>query len=94
VATYSGAQTQHQTLTASTVDTVTLDGNYDQAEVVNRATSGDIYWTVNGSTPTAGGAGTFITRAGEALKVRAPEGGQTVVKLISTAACPYSVTGI
>lgn len=93
MATYSAARTQHQTLTANTVDTVTLDADYNEVEVVNRASSGDIYFTADGTTPVVAAAGTFIVRAGEALTTDPPTSGNSVIKLISTSACPYSVTG-
>ena len=90
---YSGAATQHRTLVADTVDTVTLDGDYSSVEVLNRATSGDIYFRVDGTAPTVGGAGTYIARAGESVALDIDTSGKTVVKLISSGALDYSVQG-
>lgn len=94
MAAYSGARTQHQTLATNTADTVTLDSDYDNVEVLNRATSGDIYFRVDGTAPTVGGAGSFIVTPGQALQVSVGSAGNTVVKLISSAATAYSVSGI
>lgn len=98
MATYSGASSQHQTLTAATVDTVTLNADYDNVEVLNRASSGDIYFTVGGSTapttPVVGAAGTYIVQPGQTLQVPVKASGNTVVKLISSAAAAYTVTGV
>lgn len=94
MATYSAASTQHQTLTANTVDTVTLDGDYDTVEVFNRGSTGDIYFRVDGTAPTVGGAGSFIVTPGMSLIVDPPTSGNSVVKLISSGTPPYSVTGV
>lgn len=94
MASYSGARSQHQTLSTNTVDTVTLDGDYDTIELINRATSGDIYFTVDGTVPTVGGAGTYIARAGDAVQLEPDTSGKSVVKLISSSACAYTVAGI
>jgi hypothetical protein len=91
---YSGSPTQHKTLVANTVDTVTLDQDYSCVEVVNRAATGDLYFTVDGSTPAVAGAGTYIVRAGEAVEMDLQTQGKTVVKLISTGALDYSVMGV
>lgn len=96
MASYQNARSQHQTVASGNGngDTVTLNGDYDNVETINRAASGDIYWTVDGTTPTIGAAGTYIVRAGEALTVPVPTSGNTVVKLVGTASCAYSVTGV
>lgn len=94
MATYSGARSQHQTLTANTVDTVTLNADFDEVEVLNRDTTSLIYFTADGSTPTVSGAGTYVVPAGGSLKVAVPTSGNSVVKLISAGAAAYSVTGV
>jgi hypothetical protein len=94
VATYSGAASQHQTLAATVVDTVTLDADYDYVEVLNRASSGDIYFRVDGTAPTVAGAGCYVVQPGQSLQVLVKSPGNTVVKLISSATPPYSVTGV
>lgn len=95
MASYTGASSQHQTLAASTVDTVTLTADFNAVEVLNRGTSGDIYFTVDGVTvPTVGGAGTYVVQPGMSLIVDPATSANTVVKLISSGTPAYSVTGI
>lgn len=85
----------HGTLSATTVDAVTLTRDHPNAEVKNR---GDvaIYATVNGSVPTVGGADTFVVPAGESivLVLSTRPGVPDVVRLIASDSCAYSVTGV
>lgn len=94
MASYSEALSKHATLSAATVDTVTLTADYRSVEVKNRASSGSgIFFTVDGSTPTVLGDDTFVVLPGEALVV--PSGlSSDAVKLISATADAYSVTGV
>jgi len=97
MATYAAAKAKHATLTASTVDTVTLS-NCSNVEVLNRGTT-ELYFTVDGTTPTVAGDNCYIVQAGAALQV--PGSSPTyvqdrvaiAVKVISSAAVAYSVTG-
>lgn len=90
--------TKHGTLAPSVVTTVTLDDNYSMVEVVNRG-SADIFFTVDGSTPTVAGDNTYVVRANDddAWRVNTPHdndaGSTTVVKLISSGSPDYSVLG-
>lgn len=93
MAAYSAALVKHATLAAATVDTVTLGSDANRVEVYNRGT-GDLYFTVSGGTPTVAGDDCYIASSGAALQVDVPTAGNTVVKLISAAAVPYSVTGV
>lgn len=94
MADHSEARSKHATLSAATVDSVTLTTNFSHVEVKNRATTGaGISFTTDGSTPTALGDDTYWVGPGEWLVV--PFGGATdVVKLISATADAYSVTGV
>jgi hypothetical protein len=90
MATYTVATSKHATLTANTVDTVTLGiGTY--VEVLNRSTS-DIYFTLDNTTPTIGGDDTLIVTAGTALRLPENSGQGMTVKLISASPSAYSVT--
>lgn len=85
------------TLVASTVDTVNFDQNRDQIRVHNDSGTAAIHFTVDGSTPTAGGKKTFRVPAfaGAYLDVSVPGGaGTEVVKLISSGTPTYSVVGV
>jgi hypothetical protein len=93
MASYTATSAKHATLGASTVDTVTLGSDCNNVEVYNRAATVDIYFTVNGATPTVAGDNTYAVGPGTALLVSVPTSGATVVKLISTGANAYSVTG-
>ena len=93
MASHSVARSKHTTLTATTVDTVTLTTNHGQVEVANRASSGaGISFTVDGTSPTALGDDTYWVGPGQSLVVRL--GPSDVVKLISATADAYSVTGV
>lgn len=92
MASYTVETAKHATLTAATVDTITMTGSVPRFEVKNRGT-GDIYFRVDGVNPTVGGDDTYIVCSGEALQV--PSGGgpdSAEVRLISAATIAYSVT--
>lgn len=95
MATYTATRSTHQTLTANTVDTVTVGPDYPSVEVKNRATTGaGISFTVDGTTPAVLGNDTYIVLPGESLVVPSPATTGDVVKLISATADAYSVTGV
>ncbi len=91
MATYSANQSKHATLTAGTVDTVTFPVDLDRVEIANRGTA-EIYFTLEGQTPTVGGDDCYVVTAGGSLQVEPRTNQGTVVKLISSAATAYSVT--
>jgi hypothetical protein len=98
VSTYTPTRITHQTLTISTVDTVTFGAGVSAVEVYNRDATGVIYARVDGTNPVVGADENYII--GTALVIpfagseSAATGGDDVVKLISSTACAYSVTGI
>lgn len=86
-----------KTLVASTVDTVTFADDRARIEVVSDGTAA-IYFTVNGTTPTVGGAATYEIPAGSAAVREVAvdfgsrdQAGGSVVKLISSGTPKYSV---
>lgn len=83
---------QNKTLAISTVDTVTFGADVDGVVVFSDGTAA-LYFTVDGTTPTIGGAKTHVSPAGvkSARRVTVPTSGNTVVKLISSGAVGYSV---
>jgi hypothetical protein len=98
MATYTITTSTHQTLGASTVDTVNCpSSNFSaplesEVTVVNRGAD-YIYFTLatgggTAATPTAGGADTFVVPPSSALTIAKPA---TQVKLISASAIGYSV---
>lgn len=91
----------HSTLTASTVDTVTLDRNYRTVTVFNRGT-GDIFLRTDGVAPTVDGNDCLVVPSNTSLIV--PNRGlsneaalgvsaNTSVQLISSGTPAYSVVG-
>lgn len=86
---YSVVVSKHATLVASTEDTVTLAQDAPRVEIINRG-SVDIYVRVDGQTVVLGADDTEIVPASSTLVVETP-GTQTVVRLISSSATPYSV---
>ena len=95
MASYTVARSKHATLVAATVDTITLERDYSQVEIVNRGTE-DIWATVDGSTPVAAADDTIFVGTGQFLVLSMPTtgAGTDVVKLISAGTPSYSVTGV
>lgn len=98
MANYTVAAGEHgayaKTLVASTVDTVTFtDRDLDTVEVFSSGAVA-VYVTVDGSTPTVGGAATWeLPAGGPAVRtITVPTAGATVVKLISASTPVYSVS--
>lgn len=88
-----------KTLVASTVDTVTFADDLDRVEIRSDGIA-SISVTVDGSTPTVAGAGTYkipATASATAGKtssvttIEVPTAGGTVVKLISSGTPMYDV---
>ena len=97
MATYTAHIATHQTLTASTVDTVTLDAYGRYIEIVHRGSATNpIYFCVGRSaaTPTVAGADTLVVLSTKPTVVPWPvdsPASTAQVKLISAGAEPYSV---
>lgn len=82
---------KHGTLVAATVTTSTLAGNAKFIEVVARGT-GDIFFTIDGTTPTVGGDDTYVCPQGQSCRVRNNDrNGSVDVKMISSGTPGYSV---
>lgn len=96
----SAFKAYHSTLTAATVDTVTLDAWGRYVLVINKSATDYIYVTTDGSTPTVEGNNTYCVCPGQS-KVLFNEGvepepalalaGSTAVKLISSGTPKYGV---
>jgi hypothetical protein len=88
-------QARHGTLVAATVTTVTLGtakADSEQVEVLNRDGAAEIYFTVDGTTPTVAGDDTEMLPASiGSVRVIASTSGQAVVKLISSGTPKYTV---
>lgn len=99
MATYALTAGQHgayaKTLVASTVDTVTFVDDLSHVEVYGDGTSA-IYVTVDGTTPTVGGASTWELPTGAAatrtITTTDRSGATITVKLISAGTPSYSVS--
>ena len=85
------------TLTANTVSTQTVDDGYETIEVLNMTGSAEVYFRVDGTAPTVGGAGCYVLPATiGALEVEALDthGARAhTVKLISPGTPKVSVRG-
>lgn len=88
------ARIKHGTLSAATPATVTLDADYDQVEILNRDSALEIYYRVDGTTPTVAGDDCYPVLPGQGLLVSVPTAGATQVQLISSGTAKYSVTGV
>lgn len=98
MANYSVTRAAHKTLGAGVSDTVTLGPEYDFVEVYNRSTTAaDTITAVQGPGPvTALADDAYVIPAGQSRRIPTPGTGDdnTVITLISSAAAPYSVTGV
>ena len=83
----------HGTLVASTAAAVTLLRADQAVEVVNRSGSAEIYFTVDGSTPTVGGDDCYVVPASVSSYVVAVGEAEVTVTLISSGTPTYSVIG-
>lgn len=85
----------HGALVANTPATVSLaQQGIEYVEVVNRTGSAEIFFTVDGSTPTPGADDTYIVPAGIcSYRAFVATSSPVVVKLECTAVQSYSVIG-
>lgn len=92
MATYSASVAAHRkTLTANTVDTVTLTSvtRGARVDVVNHDASADLFVTTDGSAPAVQGASSYVVPAGGVLNLSLAVG--KTVKLIAASAAAYTV---
>lgn len=86
------ARMKHGTLTANAVTTHTLEAYTQQITVTNRSQTGEIYFTVDGSTPVVGGDDSHVCLGSRTVAPYSTINAPTV-KLISTGALNYSLAG-
>jgi len=96
MATYSELTSKHATLTAATVDSVTLSGPGRYIQIVHRGTTTNPLYITAGKTPTdptSARDDTLVVLAGSPLVIPWPidSVGTTTVKVISAGAEAYSV---
>ena len=60
MASYSDAKSVHETLTGTTVDTVTLSQFWDAVEITNHDSSTPLYVRFDAQNPTSGGEGSWV----------------------------------
>lgn len=87
------AASEHVTLVADTVATVTLTTNAGSIEVVNRTGTAEVYFTTDETTPTVEGDDTHVLPAAICAVTVADETGgkNSVIKLISAGTPKVSV---
>lgn len=104
--TYTTTIATHQTAGVTAVDEIDIDADVGYVEVLARVNASGIqypiYFCVDGvggpagdGVPTVNGKDTYVVPAlaGAAVRVRSRKTSSTVVKLISSGAQAYSVTG-
>lgn len=84
---------RHGTLTADTVETVALGADADTVEVVNRGED-EIFFRIDGTSPTVAGDDSEVVPAGTALEVDRRASGNATVKLVSSGAADFTVRGV
>lgn len=96
ISTNENMKSEHGTLVAATVTTVDLTKNNADVVVVHLVSGdGPIYFTLDGSTPTVGGANTFVVYAGMPSRaVQITNSNTQQAKLISATADDYAVEAL
>jgi hypothetical protein len=85
----------HGTLVAATVTTVTLDHDYNSVEVMNRSTTSDLYFRVDGTDPVVAGNDSYVVPSGEYLQVDIPGWAKaSEIRMISAGTPAFSLTGV
>jgi hypothetical protein len=92
MATFNCNLAVHPTLTAATVDTVTVTSAVSTVEVLNRDVTNAIYFRLDAVAPVVAAADNFVVLPGLARRVTI--GPLHTVALISVGAAAYSVTVI
>lgn len=92
MANLTAAVAKHATLTAATVDKVTLSTHLGGVEVVNRDQgTSELYVRVDGTDPTVGGDDCYVVPAASARTIVLPDRGKCEARVICSAAVAYSV---
>lgn len=81
-----------KTLVADTEDVVDFSVDVENVEVLVHSGDAPVYFTVNRASATVAGGNTDVVTAGSAVQVPVGTSGNTQVRLISAAACVYSVS--
>lgn len=91
MATVTAVKSAHPTLTGTTADTVNLNDQWTEIEVINRSGSAPLYVRADGTTSVAEADNTDVVMPGEAVLVnRIPAAGISVVGNGNA----YSVIGV
>lgn len=86
------ARSKHGQLVAATVTTLAIDAYMIQITVTNRSQTGEIYFTVDGTTPVVGADGTYLCLGSRVVSPPSVPSA-TTVKLLSTGTPLYTVEG-
>lgn len=91
MATHTAIKSVHKTLTSTTADTVNLNNEWTEIEVINRGGSSPLYVRADGTTSVAEADNTDVVLPGEAVLInRVPAAGISVVGNGNA----YSVIGV
>lgn len=91
MASYAATTSVHKTLTSTTADTVNLNDQWTEIEIINRSGSAPLYVRADGTTSVAEADNTDIVLPGEAVLInRVPAAGISVVGIGNA----YSVIGV
>lgn len=88
MATYNVNRAKHVALSAATVDTVNFAYTGGTIRVHNHDATADLYFTIDGTTPTSAGDDTYYVAPGTSVVVDGSK--VTTIKLISASAMTYS----
>jgi hypothetical protein len=91
MATYAATKSVHKTLTSTTADTVNLNDQWTEIEVINRSGTAALYVRADGTTAVSEANETDVVMPGEAVLLdRIPSAGISVVGDANA----YSVIGV
>lgn len=71
--------------------TTSYDRKIESVRVTNRSVSDAVFFTVDGSAPTVAGNDTYVVLGQQSVEIPVAPSTSVSVKLVSTAAAPYSV---
>lgn len=91
MSTFTVPLAKHGILTANAVEIVTVK-RY-AVEIKNRGTV-SIFFRMDGTAPTVAGDDTYVVAPGESLTMDPDYTAYASVKMVASAACDYSVTGV
>lgn len=96
MALYNVTTSKHATLSGTTYDAIAVTNGCTAVEVINRAGAATLFFTVDGTVPTANADNSYVVPAGQALVVPSPDANNDGICLVQIVGNgnTYSATGV